>query len=161
MSRLDFLVFCFGWCLVGAPCVEHSEGRGAMCRTQWGLAPFCMWQWRGRRPFEKSQNELRPLVNYDQESAAVLVMSESMDVIGKNHPWSYGCSSVRDTGASITTRLIITLRLTQNGCLFADNIFRFIFLFENCYDMIQISLKSVHMGPIINVLVSVAYEPFS
>ena len=36
--------------------------------------------------------------------------------------------------------------LRQNGCHFTDDIFKFIFLFENCWIFIQISMKLVPLG---------------
>ena len=44
-----------------------------------------------------------------------------------------------------------TLRLRQNGCHFPDDIFRWIFLNENFYISITISLKFVPKGPINNI----------
>ena len=44
-----------------------------------------------------------------------------------------------------------TLRPRQNGCLFADDIFKRIFLNENIWISITISLKFVPKGPINNI----------
>ena len=44
-----------------------------------------------------------------------------------------------------------TLRLRQNGCHFPDDIFKCIFLNENIYISITISLKFVPKGPIDNI----------
>ena len=44
-----------------------------------------------------------------------------------------------------------TLRPRQNGCLFADNVFKCIFLNENVWISITISLKFVPKGPINNI----------
>ena len=44
-----------------------------------------------------------------------------------------------------------TLRPSQNGRLFADDIFKWIFLNENVWFSIMISLKFVPKGPIINI----------
>ena len=44
-----------------------------------------------------------------------------------------------------------TLRPRQNGCLFADDIFKRIFLTENVWISITISLKFVPKGPINNI----------
>ena len=44
-----------------------------------------------------------------------------------------------------------TLRPRQNRCLFADDIFKCIFLNENVWISIQITLKFVPMGPINNI----------
>ena len=46
---------------------------------------------------------------------------------------------------------INTLRPRHNGCHFADDILKGIFLNENAWMSIRISLKSVHMGPINNI----------
>ena len=46
---------------------------------------------------------------------------------------------------------INTLRLRQNGCLFADDLFESIFLSENVWNLIKISLKFVPKGPINNI----------
>ena len=47
--------------------------------------------------------------------------------------------------------VINTLRPRQNGRHFADDIFKRIFLNENVWIPIKISLKFVHKGPIINI----------
>ena len=47
--------------------------------------------------------------------------------------------------------LINTLRPRQNDCYFADNIFKFIFLNENVWILIKISLKFVPKGSINNI----------
>ena len=44
-----------------------------------------------------------------------------------------------------------TLRLRQNGCHFADNLFKGIFLNENIWNSIKISLKFNPKGPIDNI----------
>ena len=44
-----------------------------------------------------------------------------------------------------------TLRPRQNGCHFRDNIFKYIFLNENVWISIKISLKFVPKGPINNI----------
>ena len=44
-----------------------------------------------------------------------------------------------------------TLRLRQNGCHFPDEIFKCIFLNENVWVLIEISLKFVPNGPINNI----------
>ena len=48
-----------------------------------------------------------------------------------------------------------SLRPRQNGCLFADDLFKCIFLNENVWISIKISLKFVPKGPINNILVLV------
>ena len=45
-----------------------------------------------------------------------------------------------------------SLRLQQNGCHFANNIFKRIFLNENCYILIKISLRFISKGSINNML---------
>ena len=45
-----------------------------------------------------------------------------------------------------------TLRLLQNGPHFVDNIFKCIFLNENIWILIKISLKFVPKGPVNNIL---------
>ena len=45
-------------------------------------------------------------------------------------------------------QLLNTLRPRQNGCHFADDIFKWIFLNENVWILIKISLKFVPQGPI-------------
>ena len=47
--------------------------------------------------------------------------------------------------------LLNTLRPRQNGCHFANNIFKYIFLSENVSISINISLKCVPMGQIDNI----------
>ena len=47
--------------------------------------------------------------------------------------------------------LLDTLRPRQNGCHFADEIFKCIFLYENAWILIKISLKFVPKGPINNI----------
>ena len=51
----------------------------------------------------------------------------------------------------IVTLLFNTLRLRQNGRRFPDNIFKCIFLYENVWISIKISLKFVPKGPINNI----------
>ena len=46
---------------------------------------------------------------------------------------------------------INTLRLQQNGHHLADDLFKYIFLNENVWISIEISLKFVHKGPINNI----------
>ena len=53
--------------------------------------------------------------------------------------------------AFMSFQLFNTLRLRQNGCHFADNIFKCIFLNENVWIAIQISLKFFPRGPINNI----------
>ena len=48
-------------------------------------------------------------------------------------------------------RLVNTLRPTRNGRHFADDIFKCIFLYENVWIPIKISLKFVPKGPINNI----------
>ena len=50
-----------------------------------------------------------------------------------------------------TSSSLNTLRPRQNGCLFADDIFTCIFLNENVWIWITISLKFVPHGPINNI----------
>ena len=49
---------------------------------------------------------------------------------------------------TLLSNTINTLRLSQNGRHFADNIFKFIFLNENIWIFIDISLKFIPKGPI-------------
>ena len=44
-----------------------------------------------------------------------------------------------------------TLKLRQNGCCFADDNFKCIFLNENCCILIEFSLKFVPQGPVNNI----------
>ena len=64
----------------------------------------------------------------------------------KRHPMynSQGCC----IALCIDSMELNTLRPRQNGCHFADNIFRCIFLNENVWILIIISLKCVPNGPI-------------
>ena len=57
-------------------------------------------------------------------------------------------SSLEETKAS---HLFNTLRLRQNGRHFPDDIFKWIFLNENVWILIKISLKFVPQGPIKNI----------
>ena len=54
-------------------------------------------------------------------------------------------------GGKITDDNFNTLRLRQDGCHFADDILKCIFLNENVWIPIEISLKFVPMGPIDNI----------
>ena len=113
MSRLDFLVFCFGWCPVG----------GALCRTQWGsgchvsdtvrLGTLLYMTMEGEASFWEITECAETSGKLWSGISSCVGDVESMDVRGNSQPWSYGCSSVRDTGASIATRLMSTLRLRQ------------------------------------------------
>ena len=58
------------------------------------------------------------------------------------HPYSYSCSGVSEARATLVhlgvtsvifsgNYMIVTLGLRQNGCSFADNIFKLIYLQEN------------------------------
>ena len=58
-------------------------------------------------------------------------------------------------GVMYHTYHINTWRLRQNCCQFADSIFIFIFLNENCWNFIQISLEFVSKDVIDNTLVLV------
>ena len=49
------------------------------------------------------------------------------------------------------TACINTLRPRQNGCHFADDIFKCIFVNENVWILIKISLKFIPKGPINNI----------
>ena len=70
--------------------------------------------------------------------------------------WSRKSTCARDMGADkfpeavIYEIYVITLRLRQDARLFAADIYKRIFLNENHYDLIQISLKIVPGGPIEN-----------
>ena len=50
-----------------------------------------------------------------------------------------------------STRRVNTLKPRQNGCHFPDDIFKSIFLNENVWILIEISLKFVPKCPIINI----------
>ena len=70
--------------------------------------------------------------------------------------WGNQCMSVIwlwQTGTSVCphTAFLNTLRPRQNGCHFADDTFKCIFLNENVRISIKISLKFVPMGPINNI----------
>ena len=58
------------------------------------------------------------------------------------HPTVYH----KKVGSLVLVCLYNPLRLRQNGCHFADDIFNVVFLYENCYILIQISLKCVAKG---------------
>ena len=53
---------------------------------------------------------------------------------------------------------ICTLRLRQDGHHFADDIFKCIFLNENNFISIEISLKYIPKGPIINIYTSIGSD---
>ena len=59
-----------------------------------------------------------------------------------------GIHAVSQDNTSLLLTLVIKLRQRQNGKQFADDIFKSIFLYENCWILIQISLKFVPKGPI-------------
>ena len=50
------------------------------------------------------------------------------------------------------THILNTLSLKQNGQNLADDIFKYIFVNENCSILIKISFKFVPEGPIISAL---------
>ena len=56
-----------------------------------------------------------------------------------------------DVSCDVVLRLINSLRPRQNGRRFADDIFKCIFLNENVWKPIKISLKFVPKGPINNI----------
>ena len=55
------------------------------------------------------------------------------------------------SGWQVITESVNTLRPRQNGCHFPDDIFKWIFLNENVWISINISLKFVPRGPINNI----------
>ena len=60
--------------------------------------------------------------------------------------------SVNNSNCFLWTHMYLnTLRLRQNGCHFPDDIFKRIFLNENCFILMKISLKFVPQGPINNI----------
>ena len=70
-----------------------------------------------------------------------------------NSMW-YGAFPILHTNEKIDQRsdlTVNTLRLRQNGRHFADDIFKCIFLHENVWIPIKISLKFVPKGPINNI----------
>ena len=75
----------------------------------------------------------------------------------QNSPWvcvrNFGtgvlrCSTFWRMGSCLENRVLNTLRPRQNGRCFADDIFKCIFLNENVWIPIEISLKFVPKGPI-------------
>ena len=68
-------------------------------------------------------------------------------------PWSYtiAITATHMPMQNTCMYLINTLRPRQNGRHFPDNIFKFIFLFENFRISNKISLKFVPKGPINNI----------
>ena len=67
-----------------------------------------------------------------------------------NQPCIYGCPSV-DCNCGQDLIPLTPLRLRQNGCRFADDTFKCIFLTENVIIAIKISLKYVPKGLINNI----------
>ena len=64
--------------------------------------------------------------------------------------WIY-CHMLVDTSSKMLSIMLNTLRLRQNGRHFPDDIFKWIFLNENVWISISISLKFVPRGPINNI----------
>ena len=62
-----------------------------------------------------------------------------------------GCHSVKASSNSVNGVLVNTLRPRQNGRHFPDNSFEWIFLNENVWISVEISLKFVPKGPIKNI----------
>ena len=52
---------------------------------------------------------------------------------------------------NVSFNMFNTLRPRQNGRRFADNVFKYIFLNENVWISLKISLKFVPKGPVINI----------
>ena len=67
--------------------------------------------------------------------------------------WIYDqLSVIENTPSSMLPHLLNnTLRQRQNGCHFADNIFKCLFFNENVWISIKISLKFVSKGPMNNI----------
>ena len=64
----------------------------------------------------------------------------------------YSCTTCYpDVIWDMTTQALNTLRIRQNGLHFPGNIFKCIFLNENVWNLIEISLKFVPKGPINNI----------
>ena len=57
---------------------------------------------------------------------------------------------MHDMVISLYRLALNALRMKQNGINFADNIFKLIFLYENCCILIQILLKFVSNYPVNN-----------
>ena len=83
------------------------------------------------------------------KSTMVVVMSRYCKAINHylNQRWQ---SSMMPYGI-IMAKWVNTLRPGQNGRYFADDIFKWIFLNENAWTPIKISLKFVPKGPINNI----------
>ena len=64
---------------------------------------------------------------------------------------SYWITSDRCPFSTFNVRRLNTLRLGQAGCQFPDDIFKYIFLNENIWISIEISLKFVLKGPVNNI----------
>ena len=68
------------------------------------------------------------------------------------HKWTgLGLHQIMAWHLLLTEPLFNTLRPRQNGCHFADNIFKCIFLNENVWIPIKISMKFVPKGPVNNI----------
>ena len=74
--------------------------------------------------------------------------SEYHVVSSDTHSWLF-LEGIQTTSGS--SQLSMSLRPTQNGCHSPDNIFKCIFLNENVWILIEISLKIVPKGPINNI----------
>ena len=86
-------------------------------------------------------NDIQPRVSYIWLSIGVDHLSWVNDIVGK-----YTRKLCRMSG------LGVTLRPRQDGCHFPDDIFRCIFLNENIWIVINISLSFVPKGQIDNIL---------
>ena len=109
-----------------------------------------MWQWHGgARSFRNQEWPDGSPVTHPLLS--VLGLSELI----RNNPHLHGlvqdCSISSALALEIPQSCINTLRPRQNGRHFADNIFKCIFLNENVWIPIKISLKFVPKGPVNNI----------
>ena len=86
---------------------------------------------------------MTPLLTH--QSNCRLALSHRQDVF---HQWLRPCSAIY---SKCTQFALNTLRPRQNGRHFADDIFKCIFVNENVWIPIKISLKFVPKGPINNI----------
>ena len=77
-------------------------------------------------------------------------ITELSQTFGKRRK-TFGKLSLRRATPGVEILNVNTLRLRQNGRYFTDNIFKWIFLKENVWISIEISLNYVPKGPINNI----------
>ena len=122
------------------PCAKRTKFGNRICNAYclWNTFGFSkvLWDWA-----YKSQVAVKTV------SGTCLMPNSGPGLHLKQRWWSSLMPII-----TIPLQCVNTLRPRQNGCHFADDILKCIFLNENVWIPIEISLKLVPEGPIDNIL---------